>query len=210
MSELRARRVMADYVGLLVVLALLLALFGAFSEHFLTHVTLVTLANQIPALAVIAIGMTFVLVIGGIDLSVGSVLALGSALLGSALTAWGWPLIAAVPLALGVGLLAGAANGLVSVGWGIPSFIVTLGMLEIARGGAYLVTPTTLTVLRTDGTKTEYHITSMDIQGANIVVNWRGKNGKTTFSKFEKDRMEQLPARFDDGSKSKGRAFHRC
>jgi hypothetical protein len=65
-------------------------------------------------------------------------------------------------------------------------------------------------VLRTDGTKTEYHITSMDIQGANIVVNWRGKNGKTTFSKFEKDRMEQLPARFDDGSKSKGRAFHRC
>jgi len=78
------------------------------------------------------------------------------------------------------------------------------------EGGAYLVTPITLTVLRTDGTKTEYHITSIDIQGANVVVNWRGKNGKTTFSKFEKDRMEQLPATFDDGSKSKGRAFHRC
>ena len=115
MSE-TPRRVAADYVGLLVVLALLLALFGALSEHFLTRVTLVTLANQIPALAVIAIGMTFVLVIGGIDLSVGSVLALSSALLGSALTAWGWPLIAAVPLALGVGLVAGTANGLVTVG----------------------------------------------------------------------------------------------
>ena len=139
-DERRPRRVVADYAGLLVVLALLLALFGALSDHFLTRVTLVTLANQIPALAVIAIGMTFVLVIGGIDLSVGSVLALTGALLGSALTAWGWPLIAAVPLALGVGLVAGAANGVVNVGWGIPSFIVTLGMLEIARGGAYLVT----------------------------------------------------------------------
>ena len=78
------------------------------------------------------------------------------------------------------------------------------------EGGAYLVTPTMLTVLRTDGTKTVIHITSIDIQGANIVVNWQGKHGKTTFSKFAKDRMEQLPATFDDGSKSKGRAFHRC
>jgi ribose transport system permease protein len=131
---------MANHVGLLAVLTLLLALFGALSDHFLTRVTLVTLANQIPALAVIAIGMTFVLVVGGIDLSVGSVLALSSALLGSALTTWGWPLLAAVPLALGVGLLAGVANGLLTAGWGIPSFIVTLGMLEVARGCAYLVT----------------------------------------------------------------------
>jgi len=77
-------------------------------------------------------------------------------------------------------------------------------------GGAYLVTPTTLTVLRTDGTKTVNHITSIDIQGADIVVNWQGKNGRTTFSKFTKDRMEQLPATFEDGTKSKGRAFHRC
>jgi ribose transport system permease protein len=140
MSELRPRRTAANHVGLLVVLVLLLALFGALSDHFLTRVTLVTLANQVPALAVIAIGMTFVLVVGGIDLSVGSVLALSSALLGKALTAWGWPLLAAVPLALGVGLLAGMANGVLTVAWGLPSFIVTLGMLEVARGCAYLVT----------------------------------------------------------------------
>ena len=131
---------MSERRGLLAVLVLLLLLFGALSDHFLTRLTLVTLANQIPALVVIATGMTFVLVVGGIDLSVGSVLALSSALLGTALTSWGWPLLAAVPLALGAGLVAGAANGLVTVRWGIPSFIVTLGMLEVARGGAYLVT----------------------------------------------------------------------
>ena len=131
---------MSERRGLLAVLVALLVLFGVLSDHFLTRVTLVTLANQIPALVVIATGMTFVLVVGGIDLSVGSVLALSSALLGSALTSWGWPLIAAVPVALGAGLVAGAANGIVTVKWGIPSFIVTLGMLEVARGAAYLVT----------------------------------------------------------------------
>ena len=85
----RERRRMSERRGLLAVLAVLLALFGALSDHFLTRITFVTLANQMPALVVIATGMTFVLVVGGIDLSVGSVLALGSALLGSALTAVG-------------------------------------------------------------------------------------------------------------------------
>ena len=79
------------------------------------------------------------------------------------------------------------------------------------EGGAYVFTPTTLTVLRADGGKTVDPIASIDIQGADIVVNWRTtRGGKTTFSKFADDRMEQLSATFDDGSKSKARAFHRC
>lgn len=78
------------------------------------------------------------------------------------------------------------------------------------EGGAYLFTPTTLTVLRADGGKTVNPIASIDVQGTDIVVNWRGKGGKTTFSNFAKDKMMQLPATFEDGSKSKGRAFHRC
>ena len=78
-------------------------------------------------------------------------------------------------------------------------------------GGAYLFTPTELTVLRSDGGKIVNPIASIDIQGANIVVSWRGKKGgKTTFGNFAEDRMMQLPATFDDGGKSTGRAFHRC
>ena len=84
--------------------------------------------------------MTLVLIAGGIDLSVGSVMALGSAVLALARVTWQLPLPVAVALCLGVGLLAGLINGLVTVRWMVPSFIVTLGMLEIARGGAYLVT----------------------------------------------------------------------
>ncbi len=131
---------LANYVGLLAVLVLLIGLFSLLSDHFFSALTFRTLANQIPPLVVVAVGMTFVLAIAGIDLSVGSVLALGSAVLGVLLVDAGWSLWVSVPACLAVGLACGVFNGLVSVRWAIPSFIVTLGMLEIARGGAYLVT----------------------------------------------------------------------
>ena len=130
----------ADYLGLAAVLMLLVALFSVLSDHFLSRLTFTTLANQIPALTVIAVGMTLVLVAAGIDLSVGSVMALGSGVLAVARVNWQLPLPVAIALCLGVGLLAGLLNGFVTVRWTIPSFIVTLGMLEVARGGAYLVT----------------------------------------------------------------------
>ena len=102
--------------------------------------TLQSVVNQVPDLMVIATGMTLVLIAGGIDLSVGSVLALSGVVLGIAMADWGWPLVPAIVLCLAVGAACGLANGLVSALWSIPSFIVTLGMLEIARGTAYLVT----------------------------------------------------------------------
>lgn len=118
----------------------LVLLFGLLSEHFLTASTFSTLANRIPVLAVVSVGMTFVLIVGGIDLSVGSVLALCGSVIGVAMVNWGWPFYAAVGLAMAVGVGAGAVNGAVSVLLRIPSFIVTLGMLEIARGLAYQLT----------------------------------------------------------------------
>lgn len=129
-----------EYVGMLLVIALLVLIFSSLSERFFNVRTATTIANQIPDLTLVAVGMTFVLVIGGIDLSVGSVLALSAAVLGVAMVDWQWPLWAAALACLGAGLLCGLLNGAVIVGAGIPSFIVTLGMLEIARGGAYLVT----------------------------------------------------------------------
>ena len=131
---------LGEYIALLSIWLGLVLLFGAWSDNFLTGRTFGTLANRIPPLAVIASGMTLVLIIGGIDLSVGSVLGLSGAVLGLAVVDWHWPLWLAVVPCLGVGLLAGLLNGTVSVRFGIPSFIVTLGMLEIARGLAYLVT----------------------------------------------------------------------
>jgi ribose transport system permease protein len=130
---------LSDVLGMLAVLAVLILIFGLSSRHFFTLRTLQRVVNQIPDLTVIATGMTLVLIAGGIDLSVGSVLALSGVVLGIAMADWGWPLVPAIALCLGVGAVCGLANGLVSAAWSIPSFIVTLGMLEIARGTAYLV-----------------------------------------------------------------------
>jgi ribose transport system permease protein len=135
-----ARRFVAEQLGLLLVLFVLVAAFSLTTGHFLSLTTFRTIANQIPDALVIAVGMTFVLLIGGIDLSVGSVLALGSAALGVCLVDWKLPLPAAIIACLLVGLMCGLVNGLVTVRWALPSFIVTLGMLEVARGGAYLLT----------------------------------------------------------------------
>ncbi len=130
----------AEYAAMLGIWLGLILLFGLWSDNFLSTRTFVTLANRIPALAVIAAGMTFVLIIGGIDLSVGSVLGLCGAVMGLAFVDFHLSLWVSILLSLGIGLVAGTLNGLVSVCLGIPSFIVTLGMLEIARGLAYLTT----------------------------------------------------------------------
>ena len=140
LTRKRVTRLLVDYLGMAGALAALLAIFGFAAQNFFTLTTFRTIANQIPDTAIAAVGMTFVLIIAGIDLSVGSVLALSGAVLGMALVNWGWPLALAVPVCLLVGLACGAANGLVIIRWRLPSFIVTLGMLEAARGAAYLVT----------------------------------------------------------------------
>ena len=127
-------------IGLLLVLVMLVGLFSLLSDFFFTMLTLRTVLNQLPPLVMIAVGMTFVLVSAQIDLSVGSVLALSGSVFGVVLLDVGWPIGTAAFLALLCGLSCGLLNGLVTVRWAVPSFIVTLGMLEIARGGAYLAT----------------------------------------------------------------------
>jgi ribose transport system permease protein len=133
-------RALADYLGMVVALALLVGVFSLLTQHFFSATTFRTIANQIPSSIIIATGMTFILIIAEIDLSVGSVLGLSSALLGVGLVKYQWPLWAAVTAALLSGAACGAFNGLVSVRWRLPSFIVTLGMLEMARGGAHFLT----------------------------------------------------------------------
>ena len=129
-----------EYLALAVILVALGLLFGALSGRFLTTATFGAIANRIPTLALAATGMTLVLIVGGIDLSIGSVLALAGAVLGVALVDWHWPFAACAALAVAVGLVAGLANGALIVGLTVPPFIVTLGMMEMARGAAYLVT----------------------------------------------------------------------
>ena len=129
----------AGYLPLVAVLVLMVAFFSVASEHFFTLTTLQIVSNQIPSLTVIAVGMTFVLIIAGIDLSVGSLMAASGMVLSTAMLHWELALPLAILCCLLTGLMGGLMNGVITASWRIPSFIVTLGMLEIARGSAYLV-----------------------------------------------------------------------
>jgi ribose transport system permease protein len=122
---------------ILAALVLLIIGFGLAADNFFSVVTLTTILNQLPALTTLTVGMTFVLIVAGIDLSVGSVLGFSATVVGVAAVGYGLPL----PLACAAGILAGLAcglvNGLLVSRFALPSFIVTLGMLEMARGLAY-------------------------------------------------------------------------
>lgn len=134
------RLILAQYAGLLAAILTLIVFFGIKANNFLSMTTLTTIANRVPDLTVIAVGMTLVLIAGGIDLSVGSVMALCASMIGLLMVDYRFPLWFGVLAAVTVGTICGSLSGWISAACRIPAFIVTLGMLEIARGGAYLLT----------------------------------------------------------------------
>ena len=109
------------------------------TPYFLTVSNLLNVAQQTSINAIIAVGMTFVIITAGIDLSVGSLVAFSGVVLASVLQA-GVPLPIAILVGLGVGLFCGMINGLLITLGRIPPFISTLGMMSVARGAALLYT----------------------------------------------------------------------
>ena len=108
------------------------------SDVFATQQNLFNVTRNFAFVGIIALGMTAVIITGGIDLSVGAVLALSGMVIGMSMNN-GTPFWAAVPLALGTALLVGAFNGVMTAHVGMPSFVVTLGMLSIARSLAMVL-----------------------------------------------------------------------
>ncbi len=108
------------------------------SDVFATQQNLFNVTRNFAFVAIIALGMTAVIITGGIDLSVGAVLVLSGMVIGMSMNT-GTPFWLAVPLALGASLLVGAFNGLMIAYVGMPPFVVTLGMLSIARSLAMVL-----------------------------------------------------------------------
>ncbi len=125
--------------GTLLGLVLISAVFAAMSPTFLTAPNLINILQQSSINACIALGMTLVIISGGIDLSVGPVAAL-SAVLGAAMLVAGVPVPLAILGALGVGVVCGFLNGALIAWGGLQPFIVTLGGLSLYRALALIFT----------------------------------------------------------------------
>ncbi|MDO4430079.1 MAG: ribose ABC transporter permease [Lonepinella koalarum] len=125
-------------MGILPILVLIVIVFSFIAPNFMTEANMMNITRQASINIVLAAGMTFVILTGGIDLSVGSILGVTAvmALVGSLN-----PMFAdfAVPIALLAGLGMGVFNGLLVAYAGLPPFIVTLGTYTALRGAAYLV-----------------------------------------------------------------------
>ena len=125
--------------AILAVLLLMIIVLTIMNPVFLSMDNLVNIARQISMVAIVAIGMTFVLIIGEIDLSVGHIACLSGIIVAKCLTLnMGIPL--SCLMALLVGALLGFANGFINTQFKIPSFIVTLGMDNIAYGIVLVIT----------------------------------------------------------------------
>jgi ribose transport system permease protein len=120
-------------------LILLVIVFSFTSDAFLTTNNGVTLALQTTSIAFLGFGATCVIITGGIDLSVGSVLALAGVIAGMAVKG-GMPVAIAMALGVVAGGLCGLINGLIITRLKLPPFIATLGMMMVARGVALQIT----------------------------------------------------------------------
>lgn len=119
--------------GIVLALVLLLIAGWRLSEHFMTVNNTLNVSRQIAIMGLLGIGMTFVILTGGIDLSVGSIFGF-TAIVAATLLSRGVPGAVAIPVVLVVGAAVGAINGLGVTKGKLPPFIMTLGMLVIARG----------------------------------------------------------------------------
>lgn len=120
-------------------LAILCALFSFLTDNFFTGKNVMNIALQTSISAIVAIGETYVIAGGGIDLSVGSVAAFCGMIAALAMNS-GLPIWAAILLALAAGIFLGVLNGTVIAVMGITPFIATLGMSSVIRGAVYVIT----------------------------------------------------------------------
>ena len=120
-------------------LVILYLFFGAFGRNYFSYPTMVNIINNAYYIGFIAIGVTFVIITGGIDLSIGTVMMCGAIIGGTAYKTWGWPMWLCLLLICVVGTAFGLFNGIMVSRLRLPPFIVTLGTMMISMGVGSIV-----------------------------------------------------------------------
>ena len=124
--------------GILAVLLIFSFILSLTTENFLTNSNIISVLRQISINMFIALGMTMVIILGGIDLSVGSIVAMSGTLIVGFIVTQGIPMVWAILFGLALGTSAGFINGFLVARFKVPAFIVTMAMMNIASGVAYV------------------------------------------------------------------------
>jgi putative multiple sugar transport system permease protein len=149
-AQILVRQNIREY-GMYIAFLVIIAVFAITTKGlFISPRNIVNLVNATSYIAVLAVGMTVVIIIGHIDLSVGFLTGFLGALAALALKYWGLPVYAAIPLVLALGVLAGLVTGFLVAQMGIPSFVATLAGWLGYRGALQFATVSTGTIIVSD------------------------------------------------------------
>lgn len=138
--ELIKRLFRGRETGIALVVVIMVVFLSLATDTFFTASNLAVVSRVIALNTIIAIGMTLVILIGGIDLSVGSVVAITSVMIGLTMVRASMPIWLSILFGIMTGMLIGFVNGMLIVRTKVPPFIITLGMMGLARGAALVIT----------------------------------------------------------------------
>ena len=127
-------------IGIIVVLIIMCVAVALATDKFLTTNNIISVLRQISINTYIALGMTLIIILGHIDLSVGSIVAMSGTLTVGFIVNQGLPLGVAIAAGLLVGTAAGFVSGFIVANFKVPAFIITMAMMNIASGIAYVYT----------------------------------------------------------------------
>ncbi len=133
------RQVMKQYGGIFLSLIVLCVIFSITNQRFMSVANFLNVLQQVSVIAIAAFGMTWVILLGEIDLSIGSIIAVAG-MVGAQCFAFGMGFVPALVLTLAAGALLGLANGVLTAKFLLPSFIVTVATMGIYRGMVSLPT----------------------------------------------------------------------
>ena len=126
--------------GIYVFLAAVVIIFSIIAPNFLSVANLINILRQVSIFGIVVIGVTMVMIGGGMDLSVGGIMAVVGMVMGYCMVNVGLPIPVAVIIGIALGVAFGAINGVVAIKLHIAPIIVTLAMMLVLQGVAYLIT----------------------------------------------------------------------
>ena len=132
-------RYLKSNLGILLAFLILCAVLSIAADNFLTVNNWLTILRTVSTTGYLAIGVMLAIMLGGIDLVGGAMIACTGCLTVVCMERWGLPMAAAILIGLAVGIIAGFINGWIIAYSGIHPFVVTLAMQSILRGAAYLI-----------------------------------------------------------------------
>lgn len=122
------------------ILVFVVVFFSVTSKAFLSTKNILNICRQVSMIGICSVGMTMVLLTGGIDISVGSIIALTGVVSAKLIAEVGWPILPAMLVGIVVGIICGLVSGLMVAHFEVPALIATLAMQTIARGIAFILT----------------------------------------------------------------------